>query len=190
MLLPLQITFHNMPPSPDIEANIHKHAAFLKVFDNHIIRCRVTVDAPHQHQTQGQIYHVRIDITVPNGEIVINREPSGCPSHKDLYVAISDAFETAKCKIEDYARLHSHEVKIHEILPFGKIASLFPEEGYGFIQQNDGSEVYFHRNSIFNSDFENLAVGDEVRFCEEVADEGFQASTVRVINKQHVVGNY
>lgn len=186
MLLPLQISFHNMTPSEAIEAKIRKCAAKLERFYNRIISCRVTIDAPHRHQQQGKLYHVRVDISVPNYEIVINREPSECQTHEDMYVAIRDAFDAAQRKLQDYVRLHRHQVKTHEVPNFGRIASLFPEEGYGFIEKPDGSEVYFHCNSVFNGDFENLRVEDEVRFSEEVGDKGLQASTVRVIGKHHV----
>ncbi len=190
MLLPLQITFHNMSPSEAIEAKIRKSAAKLERFYNRIISCRVTVDAPHRHKRQGKLYHVRIDISIPNHEIVINREPSECQTHEDMYVAIRDAFDAAKRKLQDYARLQRHETKIHEVPPFGRIATLFPEEGYGFIEKPDGSEVYFHRNSVLNKNFEQLAIGDEVRFSEEVGDKGLQASTVRLIGKHQPVDIY
>jgi cold shock CspA family protein len=78
------------------------------------------------------------------------------------------------------------ETKTHEEQPHGRIATLFPDEGYGFIETSDGSEVYFHRNSLFNDDFEQLQVGDEVRFAEEEGDKGLQASTIRLIGKHHL----
>ena len=37
--------------------------------------CRVIVEAPHRHHRKGKAYEVRIDLTVPGGELVINRSP-------------------------------------------------------------------------------------------------------------------
>src|SRR5437763_1887860 len=62
----------------------------------------------------------------------------------------------------------------------GRIARLLPAQNCGFILSPDGSEIYFHRNSVVNGAFEELAVGDEVRFVAQHSEsaEGPQASTV------------
>lgn len=188
MIIPLQITFHNIPPSEAVEAKIRSLADKLEHFYNRITSCRVIVDAPHRHQRNGKLYQIRIDITVPTGEIVVNRDPPEHQSHEDIYVAIRDAFDAAKRKLQDHTSLLRQETKAHAEQPHGRIASLFSDEGYGFIETPDGSEVYFHRNSLFNGDFEQLQVGDEVRFAEEEGDKGLQASTVRLIGKHHLQG--
>lgn len=188
MIIPLRITFHNIPPSEAVETKIRSLVDKLEHFYNRITSCRVIVDAPHRHQRNGKLYQIRIDITVPTGEIVVNRDPPEHQSHEDIYVAIRDAFDAAKRKLQDYTSLLRQEIKNHEEQPYGRIASLFSDEGYGFIEVPDGSEVYFHRNSLFNGDFEQLQVGDEVRFAEEEGDKGLQASTVRLIGKHHLEG--
>ncbi|HEY9799769.1 MAG TPA: HPF/RaiA family ribosome-associated protein [Leptolyngbyaceae cyanobacterium] len=188
MIIPLQITFHNIPPSEAVEAKIRSLADKLEHFYNRITSCRVIVDAPHRHQRNGKLYQIRIDITVPTGEIVVNRDPPEHQSHEDIYVAIRDAFDAAKRKLQDHTSLLRQETKTHAEQPHGRIASLFSDEGYGFIEIPDGSEVYFHRNSLFNGDFDQLQVGDEVRFAEEEGDKGLQASTVRLIGKHHLQG--
>ena len=75
MKIPLQITFRDMAPSPAIEDNIREKAAKLDELHDGIMGCRVTVEAPHRHHHKGKAYVVRIDLTVPGGELVINREP-------------------------------------------------------------------------------------------------------------------
>ena len=57
---------------------------------------------------------------------------------------------------------------------------------YGRIQTPDGREIYFHRNSVVNSDFDQLEPGLEVRFSEEPGDEGPQATSVQLIGKHHL----
>ncbi|MDZ8055314.1 MAG: HPF/RaiA family ribosome-associated protein [Aulosira sp. ZfuVER01] len=188
MRIPLQITFRNIPQSEAVEEKIRILAAKLDRFYNRITSCRVIVDAPHRHQRNGKLYQVRIDMTVPNGEIVIKRDPPERQSHEDIYVAIRDAFDAAKRQLQDHTRIVRQEIKTHEEPPHGRIVTLFPDEGYGFIETADGSEVYFHRNSLFNGDFEQLHVGDEVRFAEVEGDKGLQASTVRLIGKHHLQG--
>lgn len=99
MQLPLQITFHNLAHSDAAERVIRERAAKLEGMYERIIGCRVVVDAPHRSQQKGKTYEVRIDISVPGSEIVISREPK-----PDCNLAISDAFEAARRRLNDFAR--------------------------------------------------------------------------------------
>ena len=119
MELPLQVTFKNMDHAPAVEAAIRKKAERLDRFSRHIIACHVTVDLPHRHQHQGKQYHVRIDLTVPGGELVVSREPAARHEHEDVYVAIRDAFLAAVRQLEDYVRCQRGETKRHEAPPVG-----------------------------------------------------------------------
>jgi hypothetical protein len=47
----------------------------LDKFYDRIMRCDVVVEAHHKHHHKGNLYHVRIDLTVPGSELVVNREP-------------------------------------------------------------------------------------------------------------------
>ena len=187
MQLPLQITFRNLGQSDAIEADIRERAAKLEQFYNQIISCRVVVEASHKHHHKGNLYHVRIDLKVPNKEIVVSREPHQHQAHEDAYVAVRDAFDAARRQLEDYARLRRQEVKTHEVPAHGHVSQLFPEQHYGKIATPDGREIYFHRNSVLNSGFDSLEVGSEVRFDEEEGDLGPQATTVRLVGKHHIV---
>jgi cold shock CspA family protein/ribosome-associated translation inhibitor RaiA len=207
MEIPLQITFRNMPPSQAIEDNIREKASKLEAFHDRIMSCRVIVEAPHRHHRKGKAYEVRIDLTVPGGELVINRspkrlkaaksglaeppetrlieshEPSKHSAHADVYVAIRDAFNAAGRKLQDHARRQSGAVKLHEGPPRARVAKLFPEERYGFLETPDGREIYFHSNSVLQPGFGDLDVGAEVYFAEERGEKGPQASTVRFVEK-------
>lgn len=188
MKLPLQITFRNMERSDAIEADVRDKAAKLDEFFQHIMSCRVVVEAHHKHHHKGNLYHVRIDITVPGHELVVSREPKDDHAHEDAYVAVRDAFDAAKRQLEDYSRRLRGDVKSHEVSPHGTVSELVPMEDYGRIATPDGRSVYFHRNSVINADFDSLEEGDAVRFDEEPGDAGPQASTVRVIGKHHLLG--
>ena len=76
MILPIQITFRNMESSDEAEEWIRKEGAKLDEFYSHIMACRVVVEFPSRHRKFGSLYHVRIDLTVPGGELVVKREPS------------------------------------------------------------------------------------------------------------------
>ena len=206
MEIPLKVTFRNMPPSKAVEDNIRERATKLDFFYDRIMRCEVIVEAPHRHHHKGKAYQVRIDLTVPGGELVINRsprrlsaaraapleesplemaenhEPSKHAAHEDVYVAIRDAFNAAGRKLQDHARRKRGKVKAHEGAPLARVVRLFPSEEYGFIKTADGREVYFHKNSVLTPGFDKLAVGSEVAFAEEMGEKGPQATTVRVVS--------
>lgn len=188
MLLPLQITLRNMEHSDALEAKIRERAAGLDKFYDRIMSCRVVVEQHHRHHHQGNLYHVRVDLTVPGGELVVRREPDAHHTHEDAYVAVRDAFDAARRELEDYARRRRSDVKLHEAPPHGRIVELYPEEGYGRIETPDGRLVYFHKNSLVDADFKDLTIGAEVRFAEEQGELGPQASTVRLVGKHHVAG--
>jgi len=108
MQTPLQITVRGTDHSDALEAHIRDKVDKLEEFFDHITSCRVVVELPHKHQNQGKQFNVRIDIGVPGSEIVVNRDHA-----EDVYVALRDAFDAAKRKLEDYARKLRGDVKTH-----------------------------------------------------------------------------
>ena len=181
--IPLQLTFRNMPPSQAVEAQVRERAAKLDLFYEKIMACRVVVEAPHRRHHKGKLYHVRIDMTVPGGELVVKREPSRHAAHEDPYVAIRDAFDGARRKLQDYARRRRGDTKQHEPARAARVSRLFPQEGFGFLETADGREIYFNRNSVLGAAFDRMEIGSEAAFAEEQGEKGPQASTVRLLGK-------
>lgn len=200
----LQITYRNMKPSAEIEKWIHAEAAKLDTLYSRVMGCRVSVEVPHRHHRKGSPYHIRIDLTVPGGEIVVKREPSlnararhlgereskkqsevKVP-HKELRQAINDAFKAAGRRLQDYARRQRGDIKSPTLLPQARVSKILPQEGYGFLTADDGREIYFHKNSVLGRAFPRLRVGTTVRFVEESGEKGPQASTVRIVSKQGI----
>jgi cold shock CspA family protein len=98
---------------------------------------------------------------------------------------LRDAFDAAKRQLEDYARRVQQKTKVHVPEYIGQVARIFPEEGYGFIAGQDGTERYFHRDNVVNLGFDQLQEGDEVKFIEEMGAEGLQAKRISV-GKHHL----
>ncbi len=184
MELPLSITFRDLQSSEAIEGKIRERADKLERFFDRITSCRVIVEAPHRRHQHGRVYHVRIHLTVPSGEIVVGRDPAENHAHEDVYVAIRDAFDAVERRLEDLARRRRGVVKSHEAPPPARVVRLFPEEDYGFLETADGREIYFHRNSVLNGGYDRLTVGTEVRFVEEPGEKGPQASTVAPMSRR------
>ncbi|GAB63228.1 MAG: ribosome-associated translation inhibitor RaiA [Candidatus Jettenia sp.] len=175
MILPLQITGHDLELTDAIKANIQEHAEKLDKYYNHLISCRIRVEAIPKRS----LYNVHIDMTVPGKELVVRREPN-----QDLYLAIRDAFDAARRELSDFARVQRGDVKNREGIPHARISNLFLDNGYGFLTTLDDGlnrEIYFHENSVLNHKFKHLKIGMIVRFNEEMGEKGPQASTVTVV---------
>jgi cold shock CspA family protein/ribosome-associated translation inhibitor RaiA len=201
MQSPLQITFRNVTSSETIEEWIRAEADKLDSFYNRVMGCRVAIEKPHRHHRKGSLYHIRIDLTVPGEEIVVKREPSlshrarqlgetGIKKHlevktphKNLRLAINDAFRAVGRRLQDYARRQRGDVKSHPPLQVARVGKIVQDEGYGFLTSDDGRGIYFHKNSVLNRAFSRLKVGMRVSFIEELGEKGPQASTVRIISK-------
>ena len=187
MQIPLKITFKNIPQSDFVEARIREKVDKLEQFSEHITSCRVLVEAPHQHHHKGNLYNIKVDVTLPGEEILATRHPDEHHAHEDIYVAIRDAFNAIRRQLEDYVRRRRGKVKTHETGPYGRISELVPYEGYGIIETQDGRRIYFHRNSVLDEDFDKLEIGTRVHFTEEMGEKGPQASSIHVEGKHHAV---
>lgn len=176
------ITFHNIGNSDAIKQDVLDHIEKLDQFHDRITGCRVVIDAPHKHQKKGNIYDIRIDVLIPGGEIIINKEPGQNHAHEDIYVAIRDAFNAAKRKLEDHVRKHSvHRTKHHPTPGHGTIVRLFVDEGYGFIETEDAREIYFGMDCVAKGGWDALDIGMQVRFIEADGDKGPYARTVNLL---------
>jgi cold shock CspA family protein/ribosome-associated translation inhibitor RaiA len=186
--LPLQITFRHMDPSPALEARIRRRAGEFDRFHGRIMGCRVVVDCRHRRHQQGNLFEVAIDLTLPGREIAVGNERGINHAREDAYVAVRDAFDAARRRLEDHARGRRGEVKAHAVPDYGRIARLLPERDCGFIVSAAGEEIYFHRNSVVGGGFDRLAPGAAVRFVAQHSEsaEGPQASTVVPLGKHHL----
>jgi cold shock CspA family protein/ribosome-associated translation inhibitor RaiA len=172
-----QVTAHGVELTDAEHAAIEAHVEKLETFFDRVLGCRVTVSARNRRPQDGPVeYRVQILLTVPGGELAINR-------HFDtsLLDALQRAFRVAGRRLQDYARrLVAAEPPEARAAPGrAHVNRLFRWEGYGFLEDEEGREVYFHRNSVRGDGFDRLRVGTKVTFAEEEGDEGPQATTVQ-----------
>ena len=106
MELPLTINAHDIILPEPVQAAIREKAAKLDKINGHLIGCRVTVEGPGSHHRNGGPYKVRIDISVPGSELVVNQKEAA-----DMTLAIRDAFDAARRRLEEHRDLQLEKRK-------------------------------------------------------------------------------
>ena len=60
----------------------------------------------------------------------------------------------------------------------GAVKWFHAQKGYGFIQRDNGSDVFVHHSSILAGGFRELVEGERVEFTVTQGQKGLQASEV------------
>lgn len=110
MQLALHLTPKDLPLPKAIEQHIQDKVAKLATVYRRVQKCRIVLEGPIHHHKKGGPYKARIDLSVPGAELVVNRHEA-----TDLRVAIRDAFEAARRRLEDYVQCQRGEVKTHHV---------------------------------------------------------------------------
>lgn len=63
----------------------------------------------------------------------------------------------------------------------GKIKRIIGDRGFGFIEAEDGKEIFFHQTGLVEVSFDELKEGDEVEFETEQSPKGARATNVKRI---------
>jgi len=87
----VQITLRGISHSDALEARIRDKVRKLTEIFPSLIGCRVVAEVPHQRHGHGNQFVVRLDISMPGSEVVVNRD-----HHEDIYVALREAFRAAR----------------------------------------------------------------------------------------------
>ncbi len=61
----------------------------------------------------------------------------------------------------------------------GRVKWFNEQKGYGFIEQDDGRELFVHHTGIFGDGFKNLRENQEVEFDTEQGQKGLKAINVK-----------
>ena len=94
---PVEIALRGIPASDALERYIESEARKLEKVYDWIRSSQVVVEALEREQGQAAKFAVRLIITLPGTEVVVNREHG-----EDVYIALRDAFTAAGLQLEDH----------------------------------------------------------------------------------------
>jgi cold shock CspA family protein/ribosome-associated translation inhibitor RaiA len=185
MNVPLELRYHNIEKSDDLESLIQRRVSKLERVCDYLSSCRVSVEKIKHMPRSGSPYRVRVDLTVPPGhEVVASREPGEGEAADTLYSVIREVYDAVQRQLKELVQRQRGQLKSHPGQEVSAIVTrVYREKGFGFIRTIDGREIYFHRNSLINKEFESLSEGMGVNFEEELGERGPQATSVKVIER-------
>ncbi len=177
-MLPLDVHIEgrHLEILPEWREKIDEELARLqKHYSAPIQRARVVLIGTGHHRLGA--FEVHLVAAIPGQTLTITRQGAM------VLPLIVEAFDVLDRRLEEASQHQQQQVKVHEEhAHLGKVVRLFPEEGYGFMETEDGLEVYFHTHALKKGTFKNLTVGQEVRFALEEGEKGPQATWVRPLD--------
>jgi hypothetical protein len=183
---PLQIAFKDMQSSEFLEGLIRERVARLEHFHGHIVSCRVVVETPHRSAKGVKpALGIAVEVSVPGANTLVAKEVDQRRDSKmDLAGFVNRAFEHIERQLADRQKIQRGAVKAHEANgETGRVIRLFPEQNYGFIEVAGAPYLYFTRNAVLGTSFDDLTVGAMVRVTLATIEGpmGPQASSVRPV---------
>src|SRR5262245_11352680 len=168
----LQIEGRQTTIRPEWRADIESRIADLYRHD--IIHIRVTL-SKHDHRKPADSHSVLLVVQIPGHTITAGKH------HGTFEEAIRETFEALGLELGKIREKRaSHEVDVNPPPERGIVNKLFPEQGYGFITLDDGTQVYFHKNAVRDAVFEQMD-GVEVSLNVERGVKGPQATVVQPV---------
>lgn len=108
-----QVSFDDLPIDEQVRDSALDHIAQLERVYDRITGCHVVIAQPHRHHREGRLYSVGVDLVVPGGELVVNRNHHRDHAHEDVFVALRDSFLAARRQLEEHVRRLQGAVKRH-----------------------------------------------------------------------------
>ncbi|MGA9335619.1 MAG: HPF/RaiA family ribosome-associated protein [Rudaea sp.] len=97
------ILFRGIAVSTALQANIREHIEHLRRFVGDMRACKVVVTVDGRRHHHGNQYRVHIHLTHGTREIDTGRARAHGPRHEDPYVAVADAFDAMRRRVENHA---------------------------------------------------------------------------------------
>lgn len=111
MSVPMRITYHGLPPSSTLNADIQERVSKLAKLAPRLQSCQVVVRRSERRHHKGNRFLVTVQATMPGAEFKAGRTSSANHTHQDVYVAVHDAMDALRRQIEDSVRVQRDRLR-------------------------------------------------------------------------------
>jgi ribosome-associated translation inhibitor RaiA len=101
---PITLTFRHTDHSSALEARARELGERLQRYGERITQCHMTIEGSRGGHGSGTPFVVQIDLAVPGAQIHADSLQMDGAGHRDIYLALRDAFNNAKRQLQE---LHS-----------------------------------------------------------------------------------
>jgi hypothetical protein len=131
MAIPLTTTFRRIRGTDALQEQIRRRVDKLGTYGRAILGARVLVELAERHRHDGNHIHVRVNLALRGDTLVVDQRVSTRPTarargdetvrkqdelardHRRAAVAIREAFEAARRRLQDHERRRRGDVKTH-----------------------------------------------------------------------------
>lgn len=184
-----EIAFRDVPATDGYKEMILEGIDRLEKIYPHLISCRTVVTDTTPDRRSGNVYRVRVEVGMPGRTIVVDPTDSEPGENRDVAQSINHAFNLARKRLQKAKELQAGDVKTRELPPHGRITRLLTDDTgvrFGFLLSREGRQAYFQEEALVDLQYDDLEVGDEVRFAAAEGNEGLKATTVAPIEDADV----
>lgn len=89
----LDLCFQNMPEIKSIRRHVEREVDKLNKTFIGIEKCKVIIELPYHHRYPGNIYNLKIELTIPEDKLIVTRSPSVRGDESNLFNIIHEAFD-------------------------------------------------------------------------------------------------
>lgn len=108
------VIFHNVERSDAVETRAKEMLLKLMKFNHAIMHGSMTIEHPHRHHHQGNLYRISIRLHLPGEDVIVSRDPEVNHAHEDVYVAMRDACRAVERQLLDRSRRQRVKAQIHK----------------------------------------------------------------------------
>lgn len=171
----LEVESRHVEMTPRWKQEIEERMTVLQRGHDDLVHGRVTLTKNPHRKKSANVAEALVVVSLPGRRTISARK-----DNKTFEEAIREAFEAVGIELRKFREKRANKEVRSAPLPAlrGVVCKLFPLEDYGFILQEGGGEVYFHRNALQGLSFQDLDDGSEVLFNVEKGRKGPQATAV------------
>ncbi len=101
---PITLSFRHLDRSGALEDRARKLGSRLERFSERITQCHITLEGPDTRSDTQAPYIVKIHLIVPGAQIHADSLHVDGAGHKDIYLALRDAFNNARRQLQEIQR--------------------------------------------------------------------------------------